>query len=70
MKRRKSKAQKCLVTQRIVYASPKCPSGQHQELTVDVRRGTIIDMDYAAALVAARTPLPLRDVIVVRIEAY
>jgi hypothetical protein len=36
---------------------------------VDVRSGTIIDMEYAAALVAVRTSLPLADIKIVRIEA-
>lgn len=35
----------------------------------DVRSGTIIDMEFAAALVAVRTPLPLADIKIVRIEA-
>ena len=64
----KSKEQRGLVTQRIVYASSKRPHAQHQELKVDVRRGTIIDLDYAVALVAVRTPLPLDEVRIVRIE--
>lgn len=69
MKRRtKSKEQRGLVTQRIVYTSRKYPHAQHQELKVDLRRGTIIDLDYAAALVAVRTPLPLEEVMIVRIE--
>lgn len=69
MKRRiKSKAQRGLETQRIVYASRSRPHIRNQELKVDVRRGTVIDMDYAAALVAVRTPLSLDEVRIVRIE--
>lgn len=68
-KRTKSKAQRGLVTQRIVYANHKLPHARHQVLTVDVRSGTVIDADYAAALVAVRTPLPLADVRIVKIMA-
>lgn len=68
MKRPKSKAQRGLVTQRIVYASRRSPHARHQELKVDVRRGTVIDMDYATALVAVRTPLPLNEVRIIKIE--
>jgi hypothetical protein len=68
MKHTKSKAWRGLVTRRIVYANHKSPHARHQELKVDVRSGTIIDMEYAAALVAVRTPLPLADIKIVRIE--
>jgi len=68
-KRTKSKAQRGLVTRRIVYASHKRPHDPHQELKVDVRNGTVIDMDYAAALVAVRTSLALDEVRIIRIEA-
>ena len=67
-KRTKSKAQRGLVTHRIVYANRKYPHARNQELKVDVRRGTVIDADYAGGLVAVRTPLPLDDVRIVRIE--
>ena len=68
MKRAKNKAQRGLVTRSIVYENRKRPHERSQVLKVDVRRGTIIDMDYAAALVAVRTTLPLADVKIVRIE--
>lgn len=68
MKRTKSKAQRGLVTRRIVYTNRKRPHDRHQELKVDVRTGTIIDLDYAAGIVAVRTPLPLADVKIIRIE--
>ena len=67
-KHTKSKAQRCLVTQRIIYAGRKYPHVQNQELTVDVRRGTVIDVDHAMGLVAVRTPLPLDEIRIVRIE--
>ncbi|MGH3928982.1 MAG: hypothetical protein ACRDTF_03280 [Pseudonocardiaceae bacterium] len=67
-KRIKSKAQRGLVTQRIVYASRKYPHARNQELKVDVRRGTVIDVDYAVGLVAVRTPLSLAEIRIVRIE--
>ena len=69
MKHTKSKTRRGLVTRRIVYASHQRPHARHQELKVDVRSGTIIDMEYAAALVAVRTSLPLADIKIVRIEA-
>ncbi|MGH3426638.1 MAG: hypothetical protein ACRDQZ_03545 [Mycobacteriales bacterium] len=68
MKHTKSKARRGLVTRRIVYASHQGPHARHHELKVDVRRGTVIDMEYAAALVAVRTPLPLADITIVKIE--
>ncbi len=64
----KSKAQRGLVTRRIVYASRRYPQARNQELTVDLRRGTVIDTHYARGLVAVRTPLPLDEVKIVRIE--
>lgn len=45
-----TKAQRGLVTRRIVYASHQRPHARHQELKVDVRSGTTMDMEYAAAL--------------------
>ncbi len=68
MKRTRSKAQRGLVTRRIVYADRRCPHARHQHLTVDVRSGTAIDLDYAAALVAVRTSVSLADVIIIGIE--
>lgn len=68
MKQTKSKAQRGLVTRRIVYASRLRPNARHQVLKVDVRSGTVMDMDFAAALVAVRTPLSLADIEIVRIE--
>lgn len=67
-KHTKSKAQRGLVTHRIVYTSHQDPHARNQELKVDVRRGTVIDLDYAAALITVRTTLPLDAVRVIRIE--
>lgn len=67
-KRTKSKAQRGLVTHRIVYANRRYPHLRNQELKVDVRRGTAIDDDYARGMIAVRTPLPLNDIRIVRIE--
>jgi hypothetical protein len=69
MKKQKSKAARGLVTWRIVYTSRKRPNDRHQEIKVDVRCGTVIDMDHAAASVAVRTHLSLDDVRVIRVEA-
>jgi len=66
-RRTKSKAQRGLVTQRIVYADHRRPHDKPQELKVDVRCGEVIDVDYAAALVAVRTTLSLDEVRIVRI---
>lgn len=67
-KRTKSKAQRGLVTHRIIYASRKSPHARNQEIKVDVRRGTVIDMDHARGLIAVRTTLPLDEIRIVRIE--
>ncbi len=69
MKHTKSKARRGLVTRRIVYASHRSPYARHQELRVDVRSGTVIDVEYAAALVAVHTPLLLADIKIVKVEA-
>lgn len=65
---RKSKAQRGLVTRRIVYANRRRPHDRHQELTVDIRNGEFVDDDYAAGMVAVRTTMALADVRIVRIE--
>jgi hypothetical protein len=68
MTRQKSKAERGLVTQRIVYASSKYPHARNQAIKVDFRRGTIIDTHYAVGLVALRTPLQLEEIRIIRIE--
>ncbi len=68
MRHTKSKAQRGLETRRIVYTNRRHPHSRHQELKVAVPSGTTVDMDYAAAIVAIRTPLLLADVKIVRIE--
>ncbi|MGH3913546.1 MAG: hypothetical protein ACRDTC_09060 [Pseudonocardiaceae bacterium] len=50
-----------------MYSNRRRPDDKAQELKVDVRRGEVIDDDYAAAMVAARTTLPLADVRIIRI---
>lgn len=67
-KRTKSKAQRGLVAHRIIYANHKNPHARNQEIIVDVRRGTVIDIDHARGLVAVRTSLPVDEVRIVRIE--
>ncbi|MGH3941176.1 MAG: hypothetical protein ACRDTG_21575 [Pseudonocardiaceae bacterium] len=66
-KRRASKEARGLETRRIVYSNRRRPHDKAQELKVDVRRGEVIDDDYAAAMVATRTTLPLADVRIIRI---
>lgn len=69
MKRKsKSKQARGLETRLIVYGDRRRPHVRHQELKVDVRRGEVIDDDYAAALVAARTTTPLADVIIIKVS--
>lgn len=67
MKRTKSKANRGLVTRCIVYLDRKNSPDRPRELKVDVRRGEVIDEDYAAAMVAARTTTALADVKIVKI---
>lgn len=67
-KRTKNKTKRGSVTHRIIYANRKYPHARNQEIRVDVRHGTVIDNDHAAGLVAVRTPLPLDEVRIVRIE--
>lgn len=67
MKHPKSMESRALETWRIVYGNRKYPHDGPQELKIDVRRGEVIDEDYATAMVAARTTVPLADVRIVRI---
>jgi hypothetical protein len=67
VKRTKSKANSALVTRRIIYADHQRLRDRPQELKVDVRRGEHIDLDYAAAMVAVRTSVPLKNVKVIQI---
>lgn len=67
MKRMKNKERRGLETRCIIYGDHRRPRDKPQELKVDVRRGEVIDDDYAAAMVAARTTVPLTDVRIIRI---
>lgn len=67
MKRPRSKASRGLETRCIVYGNRRRPHDKPQELKVDVRRGDVIDDDCAAAMVAARTTVPLADVRILKI---
>lgn len=68
-KRTKSKTARDLATHRIVYASRKYPHARHQELKVNLRRGTEIDTNYAVGLVATRTLLALSEIKIIRVES-
>lgn len=68
-RRPKSKQARGLETRTIVYGDRRWPHARRQELKVDVPRGEVIDEDYAAAMVAARTTTPLGDMFVVRITS-
>jgi len=67
VKHTKSKTAGGLVTRTIVYRDRSRPHSRDQHLKVDVRRDEVIDLDYAAAMVAVRTGLPLAYVRVIRI---
>lgn len=64
---RKSKKSRGLVARRIVYTSAQRPHDRPRELIVDVPRGEVMDADYAAAMVAVRTGMPLVEVSIVTI---
>ncbi|MGH3929685.1 MAG: hypothetical protein ACRDTF_06880 [Pseudonocardiaceae bacterium] len=65
-RRPKSKEARGLETRIIVYGNCGRPHAAHQELKVDVRRGEMIDDDYAVVIVAARTTLALADVRIIK----
>jgi hypothetical protein len=67
VKRTKSKKHRGLETWRIVYGNHRRPHDRPQELKVDIRRGEVIDVDYATGLVAVRTTMPLADVRIIKI---
>ncbi len=62
---RKSKKNRGLIARRIVYTSAQRPQDRPRELIVDVPCGEVMDADYAAAMVAVRTGMPLVEVIIV-----
>ena len=67
MKHARSKIGRGLVTRRIVYQNHQRPHTRPQEVTVDVRLEETIDDDYAAAMVAVRTSLPLAHVKIIKV---
>ncbi len=64
---RKSKKSRGLVARRITYTSTKRPHDRHRELIVDIPHGEVMDNDYAAAMVAVRTGMPLVEVSILTI---
>jgi hypothetical protein len=64
---RKSKKSRGLAARRIVYTSAQRPHDRPRELIVDVPCGEVLDADYAAAMVAVRTGMPLVEVSIVTI---
>ena len=64
---RTSKKNRGLVARRITYTSTKRPHDRHRELIVDVPHGEVMDADYAAAMVAVRTGMPLAEVTIVTV---
>jgi hypothetical protein len=64
---RKSKKNRGLVARRITYTSTKRPHDRHRELIVGIPPGEVMDADYAAAMVAVRTGMPLAEVTIITI---
>ena len=58
-----------VVARRIAYRSTQRPRDRPEELTVNVPHGEVIDIGYAAAVVAVRTGMPLAEVTIVTISA-
>jgi hypothetical protein len=56
-----------LVARSITYTSTQRPHDRPRELTVDIPHGEVMDTDYAAAIVAVRTGIPLAEVTIVTI---
>lgn len=68
VKHRRNKKNQGLVTKIVTYRVSGCSQHRMQEVRIDVRRGEIVDTDYAAAMVALRTGTALRDVRIVEIR--
>ncbi len=64
---RTSKKARGLIARRIVYTSTMRPHDRPRELVADIPRGEVMDADYAAAMVAVRTGIPLAEVTIVTI---
>ena len=64
---KKNKATQGFVSSTIYYRDSRCVNSRDRALKVDVRRGETIDEQYAAALVAVRTGLPLGQVRIMEI---
>ena len=62
---RKRKKNRGLVARRTTYTSTRRPHDRYRELMVDVPHGEIMDADYAAAMVAVRTGMPLAEVTII-----
>jgi hypothetical protein len=64
---RTSKKSRGPTTRSIMYTSTKHPHDRPRKLIVDVPHGEVMDADYAAAMVAVRTGMPLAEVTIVTI---
>lgn len=62
MKHLRKKKNRCLVTWRIVYRDRRNPYQRPQEITAEMRHGHLVDNDFAAAVVAVHTSIPLHAV--------
>lgn len=68
MRKSQHRKQRGWVTRRIRYQDRQSPHHRPQELTVDIPPGEPLDTHYAAAVVAVRTSLPLKNVKIIKIE--
>lgn len=64
---RTSRKKRGLVARRIAYTRTKHPHDRIRELTVHVAYREVMDADYAAAMMAVRTGMPLAEVITVTV---
>ena len=62
MKHTRKRKSRGLVTKVVLYRNERHPDSRPQEVTIDVRRDEVIDMDYVAATIAVRTGTPLSEV--------
>lgn len=68
MKHTRKRKSRGLVTKVIVYRDARHPDSRPQEVTIDVRRDEVINMDHRAATVAVRTGTPLSEVRIIEVR--
>lgn len=67
MKHLKRKKNRSPTTTHIVYRDHRHPHDRPQQITTDAHRPDLIDMGYAAAVVAVRTSIPLNQATIIKI---